>query len=219
MAVVALQQNVEEEVPGTPSELQLIALRYVGSRPSISPRGALNPQGKWPGTALLNQGSWQFGLVPDEGLEYLERRDDLDVVYPDDRQRFAQALLSLNHLPSNVFGRQADLDLQERVVEPLGLEYPQASGVSWEEQLRKLAGVDEPEDEVDEEERSRVEHMLDEYTRDDLKAAVKALREGADEYNLQERPGKTDMAEFLAGKEADAVHDALEASGDTEDDG
>jgi len=119
MGVIALQDNLDQEQAGEIRGLELVALRYVGDHDSIATRGALAAQGKWPGTAPLNNGIWYFALVPDEGLPYLENRDDLDLVYADDRERFAEALLSKNRLPDNVFGRGADPDLRDRVYEAL----------------------------------------------------------------------------------------------------
>lgn len=208
MGVIALQRNAEQEQSGEIRGLELVALRYTGDRSSLATRGALAAQGKWPGMGPLNNGVWYFALVPDEGLAYLETRDDLDLVYADDAEAFAEALLSKHSLPSNVFGRSADRGLQDRVFDALGLENPVQAGPIGD-QLRDLAGVDEDDvDEADEDD-GRAATLAQEYSRNQLKEAVKTVREGTEEFSLQ-GAGVTEMAEFLASKEADAVHDALE---------
>lgn len=217
MAVIALQQNIDQEQAGEIRGLELVALRYTGTHSSIATRGALASQGKWPGTAPLNQGVWYFALVPDEGLAYLENRDDLDLVYADDAEGFAEALLAKNRLPGNVFGRRADLDLQDRVFDALGIENPMQAG-PVEAQLREIADIDEPEDEdTDQADDGRVSALVNEYSRGQLKEAVKDIRENADEFSLR-GAGVTDMAEFLAEQDEATVHDALEAADEGGDD-
>jgi len=44
----------------------------------------------------------------------------------------------------------------------------------------------------------RVSRYVDEYSRDELGTAAKALREDADEFNLQTNRSKHDRAEFIA---------------------
>jgi len=207
MSVIALQQNIEDEQSGEINNLELIALKYTGSKSSIAPRGALNTQGKWPGTAPLNHGNWYFALNPDEGLAYLEHREDLDLVYADHRKRFAEALLSQNRLPDNVFGRGADRDLQDRVFDALDLEEPMQAG-PVEEQLRRIAGIDENEADDADTAEGRASTLVEEYTRDQLKSAVEEVREGADEFSLR-GAGVTEMAEYLAGESDAEVNDAL----------
>lgn len=210
MGVIALQQNVDQMEAGEIRGLELVALRYTGSHSSLATRGALASQGKWPGTAPLNNGVWYFALVPDEGLAYLENRDDLELVYADDAEAFADALLSKTRLPQNVFGRRADLDLQERVFETLGIEDPMQAG-PVEAQLREIAGVEEPDETDDANDDDRVSALVSEHSRAQLKDAVKEVREDADEFSLR-GADKSDLAEFLAGKEDAEVYDALEAA-------
>jgi len=218
MGVIALQDNLDQEQAGEIRGLELVALRYVGDHDSIATRGALAAQGKWPGTAPLNNGIWYFALVPDEGLPYLENRDDLDLVYADDRERFAEALLSKNRLPDNVFGRGADPDLRDRVYEALGLEDP-VDGGRIPAQLKAIAGVDEDEETADvaDEANDRAGTLATDNSRDQLKAAVKEVRDGPDDCNLQ-GAGVTDMAEWLAEQDEAAVHEALEAADEGGDD-
>jgi len=140
MPVGGLQEHVEQEQEGEVT-LQLIGYRYVGERSSIGPGGALQTRGQLPRTAPLNNGFWYFARVADEGCTYLESRQDLEVVYAQDAERFAELLLEKNRLPEDIFGRGADRDLQEEVYELLGLD----DGRPVEPQLYELAGV-EPED-------------------------------------------------------------------------
>jgi hypothetical protein len=216
MGVIALKQNLEQEAAGEIRGLELIALRYTGQHSSVATRGALASQGRWPGTAPLNAGIWYFALVPDEGLAYLENRDDLDIVYADDRERFAEALLSKDRLPDNVFGRGADPELRDRVYEALGLEDP-VDGGRIPNQLRDIVGVDE-EDADEGGDDGRAATLVSEYGRDELKAVVKEVREDTDEFGLRGAE-VTEMAEFLAKQDNNEVHAALEgASTDEEGD-
>lgn len=212
MGVIALKQNLEQEADGEIRGLELVALRYTGDQSSIATRGTFATQGKWPGTAPLNNGIWYFALVPDEGLAYLENRDDLDLVYADDREAFAEALLSKNRLPDNVFGRGANTRLRDCVYEALELQDP-VDGGRIPNQLRDIAGVDEPADEEgDQADDGRAATLAQEYSRSQLKEAVKEVREDADEFSLRGAE-VIEMAEFLAEKDNADVHDALEDNG------
>jgi hypothetical protein len=102
------------------------------------------------------------------------------------------------------------------VFDALGIEDPMEAG-PVEAQLRELAGVDAPA-ENDAGDDGRAASLVDEYSRGQLKAAVKDLREDTDEFSLQ-GAGVTDMAEFLAEQDEAAVHDALAAADDAGDDG
>lgn len=214
MGVIALQQNLEQEASGEIRGLEFVALRYTGDNDSIATRGALASQGKWPGTAPLNEGIWYFALVPDEGLAFLENRDDLELVYADDQARFAEALLSKHRLPDNVFGRGANVQLRDRVYDALGLEDPRDAG-RIPDQLRDLAGVDDEDvQEPDEDDAGRAATLAEEHSRSELKDACEALREDADDIALNAK--KTEMAEWLAEQDETEVHNALE---DTAEDG
>lgn len=214
MSVIALEHHLEKERNGE-YPLELVAVQYDGPKSSLSVGNALTAQGGWPGTGILNNGVWYFALVPDDGrLAYLENRNDLNIVYPDDQERFAELLLDKPRLPSNVFDRGADRDLQERFFDALGLK-PTVEGGPLREQLEAMApdgAVDADEDMTDQ---SRVKELA-EQPRDALKEAVKEVREDADEFSLR-GAGKTDMAEFLADQDAGEVNDALDGA-DSEDD-
>ena len=215
MGVVSLQQNIDQEQAGEIRGLELIALKYTGSNSSIATRGTLATQARWPGTAPLNKGIWYFGLVPDEGLAYLENRDDFEMVFADDSEAFAKTLLSKHRLPENVFGRNANRDLQTRVFDAIGIENPMQAG-PVEEQLHDIAGVDASEVEEDEPDNERVSALVSEYSRKQLKAAVEEVRADADEFSLRGSPGPTELAEFLAEQDESEVNDALQSGGDDE---
>lgn len=205
--VVALQEHVEQERDGETS-LELVAVRYVGDNSALAVGNALNAQGRWPGTTSLNQGVAYLALVPDEGLGYLEARDDLEVYYsPAD---IAAAMLEKNYLPPNVFGRGANRELQERVFDQLGLE-PAAEAGPIEDQLRAIAGLDEA-DETAAEDTDRVASYVDSYSRAELGDACKELRDDAEEFNLREHQGKHARAEFVASFDEEAAAAALQAA-------
>ena len=210
--VIALQENDDRVATGDIRGLELIGLRYVGDRSSVATRGALASQGRWPGTAPLNRDTWYFALVPDEGLAYLESRDDLEVIYADDREAFAEALLSKPRLPENVFGRGANRQLQERVFDALDLDDPVEAGPITD-QLHRLAGRDPDAAEAEDTAvAGRATDLRENYSRGELSEAVKAVREDTAEFNLR-GAGVIEMSEFLAGKDEAAVNAALSDDG------
>lgn len=204
--VIVSREHVEQERNGETS-LTLIGLRYEGPNDSLGVGNALNSQGHWPGTTLLNQGVVYFGLVPDEGLGYLEARDDLAVLY--DPQDLAAAMLEKNYLPPNVFGRGANRDLQERVFDRLGLK-PAVEGGPIEDQLREIADVDE--DVVDDGTDDRVGRYVDEYSRTELGDAAKVLRDDSEEFDLRANQSKHDRAAFVAEFDEETAAEALQAA-------
>ena len=210
--VVALQQHVDQERDGE-TALELVAVKYDGDSSSLAVGNALNAQGQWPGTTLLNQGVWYLALVPDEGVGYLEARDDLTVRY--DAESIAAAMLEKNYLPPNVFARGADRDLQDRVFDALGL-VPAAEGGPIEDQLREVAGLDEDDVEADDGQ-DRVSGYVDGYSRSELGEAAKSLRADAEEFNLRENQSKHARAEFIASFDEDEAASALQAASGSEE--
>jgi len=214
-SVAITQHQINRESEGE-TTLELVAVRYTGSKTMFPVSAHLEGQG-WPRAAPMSGGAtagdngpWYFALMPDEGLGYLENRNDLEVVYGDQRERFAGILLEQRRLPNNVFGRGANRNLQDRVFDTLGLK-PEMKAGPVRDQLRDLAGVEadddaDPEDETD---KSLVETLVDGYARGELGEAAKALRSDADEFDLRENSGKVARAEFIAGFEADERSAAL----------
>ena len=188
-------------------DLELIALDYTGPRHSMATE-SLRTQAYWPGTTPVLPSVTYVALVPDDGLAFLESKGDIRVSY--DPADIAQALLQRNYLPPNVFGREFDARVQDRVLETLGMEF---RGILNEEgnreELRKIADVDDvADDEPEEGPDPRVKELTEEYSRGELKDAAKELRENPDDISL--KSGKTEFADWLAEQDQSAVHDALD---------
>ena len=221
MSSITLSQNQLEQEQEGDLKLELVALRYTGSRSSFDVTSHLQPAG-WPKNTPLNGGAgsdpgpWYFAFTPDHGLATLENRDDLEVVYSDQRERFAELLLEQRRLPTNVFGPGADNRLRERVYDALGIVDP-VEGGPVKQQLRDLAGV-EATDDGNDTDLTLVERLCDTYDRDELGAAAKELREDAEEFDLRDNAGKRDRAEYLAGFDDDERNAALPDDGEGGDD-
>jgi len=201
MGVIALREHVEQEQNGE-TNLEFIGLRYVGNRSSLAVGNALNNQGQWPGSVLLNRGVTYFAVVPDEGLGYLDARDDLEVLYG--AQEIAEAMLQKNFLPQNVFGRGVNSALRERVFDKLGLR-PEVEAGPIEEQMHDVADVEDAEA-LDDSGNDRVSHLVEEHWREDLQDAAAAL--GMDDDDV-DSAGKRDLAEYLADEDDQAVEAVL----------
>jgi len=203
MSSITLSKSQLESEQEGELTLELVAVRYTGNRSVFDVTSHL-AAADWPKDTPLNgrqdgPGPWYFAFTPDHGLGTLENRNDLDVVYGDQQERFAEILLEQRRLPSNAFGRAADSRIRERVFDALGLEDP-VEGGPVKQQLIDLAGV-EPDDGDDDEneDQSLVETLVDTYSRNELGDAAKALRGDADEFDLRDNAGKRDRAEFIAG--------------------
>jgi hypothetical protein len=221
-AITASSHQLEQEREGDLS-LELVAVRYTGAKTLFAVTDHLGPQAQWPSRAPLNGGAkpedngpWKFALVPDAGLSHLEGRPDLDVLYPDQRERFAEVLLEQDSLPENVFGRGASRDMQDRVFDALGLG-TRADAGPFREQLRDIAGIEEPAD--DDPDESTTQSLAEAYSRSELGDIAKELRADADDFNLRENPGKVDRAEFIAGFDRDDRAAAVDAALDDSEDG
>lgn len=221
VGVTAAADQLEDERTGE-TTLELVAIRYTGPRTIYSVEQHLTQAG-WPGGAPLDggptsdaNGAWQFALMPDSGLAVLEGRPDIEVVYGDQRERFAEILLDRNRLPENVFGRGADRELQSRVTDALDLDPPGEVGVAWEDQLQRVAGRTDEDDgaepEADDEALSVAGELAEEYTRHELGDIAKELRADPSEFNLQENAGKTDRAEYIAGFDREERAAAVDAA-------
>jgi len=152
-SVAITQHQLDREAEGE-TTLELVAVRYTGPNSMFPVSAHLEAQG-WPRAAPMNGGAtggdngpWYFALMPDEGLGYLENRNDLDVVYGTQREQFAEILLEQRRLPGNVFSRGANRSLQDRVFDTLGLK-PQMDAGPIEDQLRDIAGVEATDDDAE----------------------------------------------------------------------
>lgn len=226
-AVVSSPYDREDAAAGD-LRLELIAVRYTGEQTLYDVTQHLTQAG-WPSRAPLDGGArpedvgaWTAALVADRHLAKYEGRPDIEVVYADERERFAGVILDMADAPEraleNVFGPRSDDELRQRVFDALGLDTVARAG-PFEEQLRDLAGRDAPDD--DGEDRSVVAELTDAeggYSRSELGAICKELRSDAAEFNLRENAGKTDRAEFIAGFDRDeraaAIAAALDDAGD-----
>jgi len=208
-SVAITKHQLDREADGE-TTLELVGVRYTGNKTMFPVSSHLEGQG-WPRAAPMSGGAtagdngpWYFALMPDEGLGYLENRNDLEVVYGDQRERFAELLLEQRRLPNNVFGRGANRNLQDRVFDTLGLK-PEMKAGPIRDQLRELAGIeaDEDDDPEDDTDKSLVESLVDSYSRSELGEAAKALRKDADDFDLRQNSKKVERAEFIAGFESD----------------
>lgn len=209
MPIYRLEDNEELEDRGKVN-LEFIGVRYTGPRSSITPT-KLQSRAGWSGSAPLQQGEIQLALVPewtdddveDRTVVAIENDPNYDVVY--DASELAEALLRQNYLPPEVFGREFDPGLRDRVFDKLDIE---EAGVDNDEeyrrQLREIAGVDDDDEEapqVDE----HVNRYQAEYQRSDLISAATALGWGYDQ-----SAGKTEVAEWLGTQDPELVEQALE---------
>jgi len=203
-SITLSQSHLDREQEGELT-LELVAVRYTGDRSSFDVTSHLSSAG-WPKATPLNGGTagepgpWYMAFTPDHGLGTLENRNDLEVVYGDQQERFAGILLEQRRLPGNAFGRGADQRLRDRVFDVLGLGDPVSAG-PVKQQLQDLAGVDPTEDskEDDTEDQSLVETLVDTYSRSELGDVAKALREDTEAFDLRANAKKRDRAEFIAG--------------------
>lgn len=222
-AVTASPYDLEDANAGELS-LELIAVRYTGDQTLYDVQQHLSQAG-WPGLAPLDGGptpndvgAWNIALVADRHLAKYEGRPDLGVVYADQREQFAEIILSLDPDPmralENVFGPGSDAQLRDRVFDTLGIEHA-AQGGPLADQLREVAGLDEEDIEDDDTDStliSRLTHPEEGYSRAELGDICKELRGDADEFNLRENAGKTARAEFISEFEQEDRQAAIEAA-------
>jgi hypothetical protein len=116
-------------------------------------------------------------------------------------------LLSKNYVDLQAGGPIGDDDVlpgfNDKLADALGLEDEIQAGMTYEEQLAELAGVENTPAE-----QPREDELFHAYDRGELKAAVKAVRADADEFSLR-GASMEDMAAYLATKDDDAVDAAL----------
>jgi len=139
----------------------------------------------------LNQGSKHVVLMPDSGLGGLYSDSRLEVYHAP--EEIAKCFLASNYLAPAVFGRQADIDIRQEVFEYMGLNDVGVSDdeMAYREQLREIAGIDEPEV-VEETANTRVEQLTTANKYGELQTMAKDL--GIEDA----RQDKTTLAEYVA---------------------
>lgn len=226
-SIVSAQADVDREAEGE-ATLELVAVRYVGKRTLYDVGSHLTPHG-WPGMAPLDggptpdaKGNWTFAVVPDEALDAIEGRPDLEIVYAVDQQAEFAQILQETGLPDNAVGQGSDRDLQTRLFDALGL-VSVVDGGPIGDQLHRIAEgkpavpdkpATEPVPEPDPEPSDpvSVESELLAYDRNELGDICKELRGDPSEFNLRENAQKTERAAFIAGFDRQEREAAIEAA-------
>jgi len=229
-----LTEQLEEEGK---VKTAIVGVRYTGPRSSKDP-SKLRRQGGWPGdspfqggpvdpdTGEREPGPIQIGINPDwldddtvsggtvAGIEAL---GDFEVIY--DAEALAAAILDRNFLPPKAFGGEGvsyEPPVRRALFDKLGLEDVgtcPAAADDYRAQLAEVAGLSEDEVETGAmpEDKQRTQQYLEDHTREELKDAVKTVREDAEEFTLRGKK-KHDFAEYLASQDAAAVNEALKAA-------
>lgn len=206
MTVKATQNFLDLEQEGE-TELVLVTVTYTGGRTLHRDQATVN-QGHWPSFTSFSPGDPHVALIPDQGLGFWENHQDFDIDYSE--EAIAEAFLEYNFLAPEIFGNKISPDIQDRVLDKLGMEYVPRNEAEIRKELAKVAGQDEDEavEDVNEEMDFEDELSSDTYTRSELKEACRELREDSDEVSLN--AGKTDFASYLAGLVADGDYDRKE---------
>ena len=178
---------------------ELVAVTYTGSRSAYQNQAPRN-QGYWPGNNAFQRGQVYLADLPERGLGWWEGHQDFEIEY--DPATIAAAMLDANYLPPELFGANYSRELRQRAFEKLGLE-PSMEEEGYREQLREVAGRDEPE-ETGDEPTSREEELMSEYERSDYKRAIKAIERADDQDYIDLNQSNKDMVAFLASDERDA---------------
>lgn len=218
MAIYANPDYWEQDERGHIDHV-LTAVKYVGPSRFYSNNSA-STQGRWPTRGNFLHGIWYVAMVPEsvpegvsgEGVAWFERNDAFEVEF--EPAAIARALIEDNAgelAPGGPIGDGDSLPgFEERVREALGLVDEIEAGTTYDEQLRELAGLTDAPDEA--EEATGAEYLVEEYGRDELKAAVKAVRESTDEFSLRGKSMR-DMADYLVESTDDAEAAVKEARG------
>ena len=189
-------------------EFQFVMVTYTGDRSSRVNRD-LRERAGFAGSVYLQRDQPVFAILPDwwdsEAIDHnrltvsaLEGMGDFEVTY--DPEEMARVLLEKNYLPPNAFRAGYDDWVRDKLFEALGLEErgrvdDNDDEEKYREQIRDVAGVESKAEEYVE--KTRVEEYDERFTRDQLSALVKSLREDTDEFDLR-GAGRTDMLEYLA---------------------
>lgn len=195
MTVKTSQNHIDLADEGD-AELVLVAVTYVGDR-SIYRDTAAQNQGNWPSYGSFLPGAPQVALLPDRSLGWWENNANFEVDYSP--EGIAEAFLEKNFLAPEVFGNRITPEVQDRVLDKLGMDHVPRNEAEIRKKLAEIAGIDQDEALEDVNEESDFESQLagEAYTRSELKEACSELRDSPDDISLN--GGKTDFAEFLAG--------------------
>lgn len=206
MTVKTSQNHIDLENEGE-AELVLVAVTYIGDRSVFRDTAAQN-QGNWPSYGSFSPGATQIALLPDRSLGWWESNANFDVDYSP--EGIAEAFLEKNFLAPEVFGNRITPEVQDRVLDKLGMDYVPRNEAEIRKELAEIAGVDQDEAVEDVNEESDFESQLagEAYTRSELKDACAELRDSPDDISLN--GGKTDFAEFLAGLVRDGEYEQSE---------
>lgn len=190
MTVVHTRQNQELEDEGE-DELTLSTIRYTGNQsvytaPALQDHG-LPYMGTFQGGPNGEPGPWIVTLIPSRELGYFENHADLEIRY--DKETIAEACLEKNTLPSNVFGNSVNQNLQDRVLDVLGIERLPRRAEAIREDLAEIAGIDQE----DAGEEAEVQEFPYDLTRSELWDASKPF-DPPYEWNGM---GVTDAEDFL----------------------
>lgn len=194
MTVKTSQNHIDLENEGD-AELVLVAVTYIGNK-SVFRDTAVQNQGNWPSYGSFSPGSPQIALIPDRSLGWWETNANFDVDYS--AEGIAEAFLEKNFLAPEVFGNRITPEVQDRVLDKLGMDHVPRNEAEIRKELASIAGIDEDEAVEDVQEEMDFESQLagEAYTRSELKDACAELRDSPDDISLN--GGKTDFAEFLA---------------------
>jgi hypothetical protein len=193
MPIVASQRHLDDEAEGD-RELELVALTYVGSR-SVYNSTSLRTQGQWPSYAPFQRGDTKVGWIPDAGLGYFEKHADFEVEYGE--EAIAEALLAENYLDPQVFSAGRGGKMRQRTLDALGIDQLPTTAEGIREALADVAGEEVgPGEESSQSFVDRLSDPEDGFSRKELKATCKDLREDSSDVSLN--GGKLDFAEYLA---------------------
>jgi hypothetical protein len=190
------------------ADLEFVGFKYTGDR-SVTTNNDIRERAGYNGPGMFQQGQTYLAILPTNldndhvensnmGVHALEARGDFEVIY--DAERLAEALLSRNYLPTDVFYEGFDRWKRAKVLEKLpvddaGRVFDQDDETPYREQLRDIAGVD-VDDEVNVS-KQREDEYVDRFSRSDASAVVKVLRDEIDKDLDLRTAGLTDMAHFM----------------------
>lgn len=206
MPVITLD-SAEEFEEKDHADLEFVGFQYTGDR-STKTDHDIRQRAGYNGPPKFQQDQVYFAILPTNldpdhvansnmGVHALEARNDFEVIY--DPERLAEALLERNYLPTDVFYEGFDRWKRQKVMVKLDLDdegrvFDKDDETPYREQLRALAGIEG--DAGPSVSKQRTDEYVDRWSRADLKAIVKVVRQDSSEINLN-TAGLTDLAEYL----------------------